>query len=190
MLAKDYAHMLKTNLNNKKTYIFNAPYILVENSQIQRRTLQAIRSGWIFTHTSGRWTWELTCCQMAARDVNNWTLGSQGPFLTVDNTRTLQTHSVYECISLSLSYSVMIHDDLYTLRHYAETVYKVLVVLYKVRRAKHFNSLSGVPTDCSFCQSGAGALYANPVIIYEFDFEKCSLFLKTSQHDFFLFIIK
>ena len=38
-------------------------------------------------------------------------------------------------------------------------------------------------------------LYANPVIIYEFDFEafdleKCSLFLKTSLRDFFRFIIK
>ena len=27
----------------------------------QRRTLQGVRSGWIFTHTSGGWTWELTC---------------------------------------------------------------------------------------------------------------------------------
>ena len=25
-----------------------------------RRTMQAIHSGWIFTHTSGSWTWELT----------------------------------------------------------------------------------------------------------------------------------
>ena len=27
----------------------------------QGRTLQGVRSGWIFTHTSGGWTWELTC---------------------------------------------------------------------------------------------------------------------------------
>ena len=136
----------KTNLNNKKhTYLMHLTSWLKIHPFKEPCRLY-ICSGWIFTHTSGRWTWELMCWQMAARAVNNWTLGSQGPFLTVDNTQTLQTHSVYECISLSLSYSVMIHDDLYTLQHYTETVYKVLVVLYKVRRAKHFNSLSGVTT--------------------------------------------
>ena len=27
----------------------------------QRRTLWGVRGGWIFTHTSGGWMWELTC---------------------------------------------------------------------------------------------------------------------------------
>jgi len=44
---------------------------------------------------------------------------------------------------------------------------KVLVVLYKLRRAKHF--LWVVLLQSSVCQSGTIVLYANPVIIHEFD---------------------
>ena len=66
---------------------------------------------------------------------------------------------------------------------------KVLVVLYKLRRAKHF--LWVVLLQSSVCQSGTIVLYANPVTIHEFDVffvlknefdlkkkKLCSLFLK------------
>ena len=56
----------KKKVNNKaRTYLMrHTPWVKI------RRTLQAICSGWSFTHTSGSWTWELTCWQMAARAIN------------------------------------------------------------------------------------------------------------------------
>ena len=47
--------------------------------------------------------------------------------------------------------------------------YKVLVVLYEVRRAKHFKVAL---LQSSVCQSGTNVLYANPDIINQLDFEK------------------
>ena len=47
--------------------------------------------------------------------------------------------------------------------------YKVLVVLYEVRRAKHFKVAL---LQSSVCQSGTNVLYANPDIINELDFER------------------
>ena len=62
MLAEDCVCLWNTKCWNNK---INADLTLhtsrMEIHPCFQRTLQGIQSGWIFTHTSGGWTWELMC---------------------------------------------------------------------------------------------------------------------------------
>ena len=84
------------------------------------------------------------------------------------------------CVCVCVSFSPilwMINADMYTMRYYSETALQGAGCL--LQKCKAFSLiLSTVIMEffLPICQSGA-VLYANPVIINEFDFEKCSLFL-------------
>ena len=69
-LAKGYVCLWKTNILNNKKCIYLTSWVKIQPC-FQRKTMQAVHSGWIFTHSSGSWTWEPTYWQMAARAVNN-----------------------------------------------------------------------------------------------------------------------
>ena len=139
VLANDYVRLWKTQfLSNKTGYIFNAPWFMswVKIHPCFQRILQTVHSGWIFTHTSGSWSWEPTCWEMAARAVNNsekldplkTTEFGPEPRAANDSSWQLITHrhtKHYLCLSqvsvwvgVSLSPTLWtIHDDLYTVRH-------------------------------------------------------------------------
>ena len=99
--AKDYVHLWKTKiLNNKKCTHLTCLTSWVKIHRCFQITLQAVHSGCIFTHTSGSWTWEPRCWQMADRARNNGQkLDRLKPLNFVQNLDNAQTYKHSLCVS-------------------------------------------------------------------------------------------
>ena len=167
MLAKDYVRLwkTKTKLNNKKhTYLTCHTAWWKFTHIFERRTQQDVRIGWIFTYTSGSWTWE-PMCKDGSQSCKQWretgptknTEFGPEPQAASDSSWQLITHRhtntlclwVCVCLSLSLSPVVwMIHDDLYTMWRYTETALQCACCPLQCEESKAL-SLSGFITEFS-----------------------------------------